>query len=221
MTNHGLHGVSIKRQKSHAYVHLQAHSQIQVYGNHPGNTSNAGSQVQQIQNPKDLQGIICYVDASTEPDSISHNIRPAGLGIVIVNTQMQPASKIHIKAILKDTSSVIMAEAAAISLAAKVLNALQVHEAYILSDNIVLLQYLGEQDRIHPPDWRMKTYIQHFDEALQTSSFSISKIDRNNNDEADFLARQALLYNLDLSLRLFKLNVLPRSMVTSALFYKR
>jgi hypothetical protein len=45
----------------------------------------------------------------------------------------------------------------------------------------------------------MKTYIQHFDEALQTSSFSISKIDRNDNDEADFLARQVLLYNLDLS----------------------
>jgi len=45
----------------------------------------------------------------------------------------------------------------------------------------------------------MKTYIQHFDEALQTSSFSISKIDRNNNDEADFLARQALLFNLGLS----------------------
>jgi hypothetical protein len=63
---------------------------------------------------------------------------------------IQPASKMHIKVVLKDMSSVIIAEAAAISLAAKVLNALQVHEAYILSDNIVLLQYLGEQDRIHP-----------------------------------------------------------------------
>ena len=31
--------------KSHAYVHLQGHSQIQVYGNHTDNTSNAGSQV--------------------------------------------------------------------------------------------------------------------------------------------------------------------------------
>jgi len=45
----------------------------------------------------------------------------------------------------------------------------------------------------------MKTYIQHFDAAFQSSSFSIYKIDRNNNDEADFLARQAILYNLDLS----------------------
>ena len=45
----------------------------------------------------------------------------------------------------------------------------------------------------------MKTYIQHFDEAFQSSSFSIYKIDRNINDEADLLARQALLCNLDLS----------------------
>jgi len=110
--------------KSHAYVHLQTHSQIQLHGNHLGNTSNAGTQVQQIQSPQDLQGITCYVDASTKPDSLSHNIHPACLGIVIVHTQVQPASKIHIKAVLNDTSSVIMAEAAAISLAAKILIAL-------------------------------------------------------------------------------------------------
>ena len=127
----------------------------------------------------------------------SHNIRPAGLGIVIVNTQVQPESKILIKAVLDDTSSVIMVEAAAFTLAAKILIALQVPKAHILSDNIVLLQFLSEQDRNHPPDWRMKTYIQHFDSAFQSSSFSIYKIDRNNNDEADLLARQALLYNLD------------------------
>jgi hypothetical protein len=51
---------------------------------------------------------------------------------------------------LDDTSSVIMAEAAAIALAAKIFIALQVHEDQILSDNIVLLQYLCEQERIHP-----------------------------------------------------------------------
>jgi len=89
-----------------------------------------------IQNPQALQGFTCYVDASTEPDSLTHNIRPAGLGIVIVNTQVHPESRIHIKAVLDDTSSVIMAEAAAIALAAKILTALQVHKAHSFNTSV-------------------------------------------------------------------------------------
>jgi len=107
-------------------------------------------QVQHIQIPQMLQGITCYVDASMELDTLAHNIRPAGLGIFIVNMQAQPESRIHIKAVLNDTSSVIMAEVAAVALAAKVLDAMQVHEAQIISDNIILLQYLNEQEHNHP-----------------------------------------------------------------------
>ena len=110
--------------KSHAYVHLQAHSEIQLHGNHHIHSTNAGIQVQHIQNPQMLQGITCYVDASTEPETLAHNIRPAGLGIFIVNMQAQPESRIHIKAVLNDTFSVIMAEAAAVALAAKILDAM-------------------------------------------------------------------------------------------------
>ena len=84
----GLLGVSIRRP-SYAYVHLQAHTQIELHGNHHTHSTNAGTQVQYIQNPQILQGITCYVDASTERDSLAHNIRPAGLGIVIVNMQTQ------------------------------------------------------------------------------------------------------------------------------------
>jgi hypothetical protein len=80
------------------------------YHIHP---NNAGTEVHHIQNPQMLQGIIC------EPDTPAHNTRPAGLGIVIVNMQTQSESRICIKAILQATSSVIMAEAAAIALAAK------------------------------------------------------------------------------------------------------
>ena len=43
-----------------------------------------------------------------------------------------------------------MAEAAAIALAAKVLNGMQVHEAQILSNSVLLLQYLNEQECNHP-----------------------------------------------------------------------
>jgi hypothetical protein len=45
-----------------------------------------------------------------------------------------------------------MAEAAAVALAAKILNIMQVNEAQIISDNISLLQFLNEQQHNHPPD---------------------------------------------------------------------
>jgi len=63
----------------------------------------------------------------------------------------QSESRIHIKAVLNDTFSVIMAEAAAVALAAKILNStMQVNEAQILSDNILLLQFLNEQEHNQP-----------------------------------------------------------------------
>jgi hypothetical protein len=89
------------------YVHLQAHTQIQLHGNHHIYSTNAGTQVQHIQNPQILQGITYYVDASTEPDTSDHNIRPAGLGIFIVKMQAQSESRNYIKDILNDTPSVV------------------------------------------------------------------------------------------------------------------
>jgi len=44
--------------------------------------------------------------------------RPAGLGVFIVNTQPGASSTIYIKASLRDCSSVLMAEAAALALGA-------------------------------------------------------------------------------------------------------
>jgi ribonuclease HI len=149
-----------------------------------------------------LQGITCYVDTSTEPHNPAHNTKPAGLGILIVNMQAQPESKIHIKAILQDTSSAIMPEAAAVALAAKIFNIMQVTEAQILSDNITLLQFLNDQDRNHPPDWRMKPYIQDFDVCSQNSTITTYKISRENNEEVDLLARQALAFSLTRHLRI-------------------
>jgi hypothetical protein len=43
--------------------------------------------------------------------------RDAGIGIFIVDTQVQPPHSIFIKAAMKNSSSVIMAEAAALALA--------------------------------------------------------------------------------------------------------
>jgi ABC-type sulfate transport system substrate-binding protein len=91
--------------------------------------------------------------------------------------------KIHIKATFQDASSVIMAEAAAVALAAKILTVMQLTEAQILSDKITLLQFLNDQDHNHPPDWRMKPYTQEFEVCSQNSSITTYKISRENNED--------------------------------------
>jgi hypothetical protein len=68
--------------------------------------------------PASLPGVRCYTDASTSPDLPSNLSRDAGIGIFIVNNQVQPVQTIYIKAAMKQTSSVLMAEAAALALAA-------------------------------------------------------------------------------------------------------
>jgi hypothetical protein len=71
--------------------------------------------------------ITCYVDASTNPDNGQPSPRRAGLGIFIVNLQVQPANYIYIRVSLQETHSVISAEAAAIALAAIVLHRMDHH----------------------------------------------------------------------------------------------
>ena len=63
-----------------------------------------------------LQGVKCYTDASTSPDLPSLTPRNAGIGLFIINTQIHPAKTIYIKAIMTATTSVLMAEAAAMAL---------------------------------------------------------------------------------------------------------
>lgn len=74
--------------------------------------------------PAMLQDIQCYADASTPLDQASMTNRLAGIGVFIVNTQMQPTQTVYIKAKLTNSSSVIMAEAAALALAAAVANSI-------------------------------------------------------------------------------------------------
>jgi putative N-acetylmannosamine-6-phosphate epimerase len=51
------------------------------------------------------------------PRSIPRN---AGIGVFIINTQVQPPQQVYIKATMKDFTSVLMAEAAALALATTV-----------------------------------------------------------------------------------------------------
>jgi hypothetical protein len=80
-------------------------------------------------------GTRCYTDASTTPDITASAPKQAGLGIFIINTHVQPPLSIFIKATMQDSSSVIMAESAAMALVAQLLNQVQCHQATLLSDN--------------------------------------------------------------------------------------
>jgi hypothetical protein len=65
---------------------------------------------------------LCFVDASTHPDNGLSHFRGVGLGVYIVNLQLQPSNFIYIRASLHETHSVIYAEATALALAAMVLH---------------------------------------------------------------------------------------------------
>jgi hypothetical protein len=102
--------------------------------------------------PALLTGVRCYTDASTSPDLSSNSSRNVGIGIFIVNNQVHPVQTIYIKATMKGTSSVLMAEAAAFALAATVTNLLDLQQVSFLSDNQQLVHSLNDPNQADPPD---------------------------------------------------------------------
>jgi hypothetical protein len=113
-------------------------------GNEATHASNPTHQMDRyaVQVPA-LLGIRCFVDASTMPDQPNQPARQAGIGIFIVNTQVQPMQTIYIKAAMTQTHSVIMAEAIAMALAAKLMNVLNFNDVCYLSDCSQLVQFLN------------------------------------------------------------------------------
>jgi hypothetical protein len=85
-----------------------------------------------------------------------------------------------------------MAEAAALALAAIVNERMNLSRTNFLADNLQLVQFLNASDISNPPDWRIKYYTQIFSNCTGQSGAEIFKINRNLNQTADTLARQAL-----------------------------
>jgi putative N-acetylmannosamine-6-phosphate epimerase len=112
--------------------------------------------------PALLSGARCYTDASILPDAVSSLPRTAGIGIFIINMQVHPPEQIYIKATMSDSSSVIMAEATALALAAAVTERLNIHHINFLSDNQQLVHFFNGSDGSNPPDWRIKHLTQSF-----------------------------------------------------------
>jgi len=60
--------------------------------------------------PASLQGSRCYVDVAVVPDNQNINTNNAGLGIFILNFQVQPLQAIYVKAQLHNCQFVLMAK---------------------------------------------------------------------------------------------------------------
>lgn len=85
-----------------------------------------------VQIPGQLHGSRCYIDASTLPDPVSSLPRRARIGIFIINMQVHPPQQVYIKAAMSDSTSLLMAEAAALALAAIVTERLHLQHTNFL-----------------------------------------------------------------------------------------
>jgi ribonuclease HI len=136
-------------------------------------------------------GYRCYVDAATTPDSHNSSHKPAGLGIFIVNTDINQPFSIFIKAFLQVSSLVLMAESAALALAIYLCRNMNLEQVQFYSDSQLLVDCLNGPDPSNPPDWRIKPFT-HFVQTTLINSYQVFKIPRAQNLMADTLARRAL-----------------------------
>ena len=164
--------------------------------------------------PTLIHGTRCYTDASTQPDLAVSLPRDAGIGVFIINTQMSPPLSIFIKAAMQDSTSVLMAESAALALATVLLENWS-YRMQSFYQNQQLVHFLNGADLSNPPDWRIKPYTQMISPLLAGTSSSIRKISRSQNQMADSLARQALTVFIPISI-VSQVFVLIQNMFKSA-----
>jgi hypothetical protein len=123
-----------------------------------------------IATPDLLQGTRCYVDASTSPDQPNGHTRMAGLGVFIFNSQIQPSQSIYIRAKLLACTSILMAEAASLALAAMIIHRLNIRECTFLSDCQQLMQFINSADHSNPLEWRIKPFTQIYQNFSNATS---------------------------------------------------
>lgn len=140
--------------------------------------------------PALIPGPRCCTDGATAPDQPQQVTRRAGLGVFILDPQRQLA--IYIKVMMSNTTSVIMAEAAALDCAASIASAFAIREAAFMTDNQQLVTFLNGNDHSSPPNWEIKPYTQHFINSIGSGSPRVFKIARDLNITAHNLASQAL-----------------------------
>ena len=120
------------------------------------------------------QAVICFADAGVSPDAA---LRDAGLGIFLIFTGQESSGSLHIK-VKTRASSVLMAELAALLMAAKGIKNLQIKNAVIATTSCIAGRYLLEVKII-------------FKQTQEGSWFQVVKIDRKLDPAAHHLALQA------------------------------
>jgi len=142
-----------------------------------------------------LPGVKCYTDASIIPDTVNSNPRKAGIGIFILDPAHQ--SKFLIKAQINQITSVIMAEAASLTLAASIISLLHTNDTSLLTDSQLLVNFFNGNDLSSPPHWDIKPFTQRFLNAVTSRRVQVIKIARSSNITAHSLATQALRHSDD------------------------
>jgi ribonuclease HI len=92
---------------------------------------------------------------------------------------------------MQDSTSVLMAESAALAFAASLCRYMNPEQLHLYSDSQLLVVCLNGPDPSNPPDWRIKPFTQIIQHSLNTS-YKVYKIPRAQNMMADSLARRAL-----------------------------
>ena len=142
-----------------------------------------------------LPGVKCYTDASIIPDTVNSNPRKAGIGIFILDPAHQ--SKFLIKAHINQITSVLMAEAASLALAASIISLLHTDDTSFLTDSQLLVNFFNGNDLNLPPHWDIKPFTQRFLNAVTSRRVQVIKIARSSNITAHSLATQALRHSDD------------------------
>jgi ribonuclease HI len=141
--------------------------------------------------PSTLQGYRCYTDAATAPDSNASPPKAAGLGIFIINTDVNPPFSIFINTYMQDSTSVLMAESTALALAISLCRRMNLQHTSFFSDSQLLVNCFNGQHPNDPPDWMIKPYTQAIQISLH-DTYNILHISRSRNQMAHTLATTAL-----------------------------
>jgi len=136
------------------------------------------------------QKIVCYCDAEIRPDVSPQAPARTGIGIYIVNHLQN--TTYTISSTFENCSSVLMAEATALSFTSILAAGLGLQSVLFYTDNQTLVDNLQKDNLDRPPDWRIKPFTQIFCNNRDRVQGSVLKIDRKQNVEAHSLARQAL-----------------------------
>jgi hypothetical protein len=109
--------------------------------------------------PSLIAGPRCYSDASIAPNTTPNATRPEGLGFFFLHPIRQ--LKCYIKARTEQANSVLMAETAAMALAARIISLIGIREISFLTDNQLLAFFNGASFEA-PPHWDIKPFSQNF-----------------------------------------------------------